>query len=80
MTVSTAAVGYSVSTSPYVRTSACEELSRQADFLRDIAETGLTLENCEYWFETAIVGILGILFVLIAIRVCLFHVCTKCHS
>ncbi|CAL1701002.1 unnamed protein product [Somion occarium] len=67
-TVSTIAVGYSAFTSPYVRSGVCEELSRQPDLLRDIAETGLSLENCEFWFERAIVVVLGISVVLIAIR------------
>lgn len=72
-TVSTIAVGYSAFTSPYVRSGVCEELSRQPDLLRDIAETGLSLENCEFWFERAIVVVLGISVVLIAIRVCSMH-------
>ena len=47
----------------------CEELGRQPDLLRDMAESGLNLENCEYWFGRAAVGVLGVMLVFAVIRV-----------
>ncbi|EKM59116.1 uncharacterized protein PHACADRAFT_249349 [Phanerochaete carnosa HHB-10118-sp] len=57
------------SASSLIRTSVCEELGRQPDLLRDIAESGLDLENCEYWFERGIVVVIAMLFVLVIVRV-----------
>jgi len=37
-----------------VRTFICEQLSRQPDLMRDMAEMGLSIENCELWFEKAV--------------------------
>ncbi len=47
----------------------CEELGRQPDLLRDMAESGLNLENCEYWFGRAAVAVLGVMLVFAVIRV-----------
>ena len=72
MFVSSLTTSYaSFNSSSMLQASVCEELGRQPELMRDMAESGLNLENCEYWFETAIVGILGISFVLIALRVSL---------
>ncbi|KAI0082490.1 hypothetical protein K474DRAFT_1561847, partial [Panus rudis PR-1116 ss-1] len=68
VTVSTITISYTAFTSPWIRTSVCEELSRQPDLLRQISETGLSLENCEFLFERALIVILGASFILIAIR------------
>ena len=37
--------------------------------MRDMVEMGLNVENCELWFERAVVGIIGVMFILIVIRV-----------
>lgn len=47
----------------------CEELGRQPELMRDMAESGLNLENCEYWFERAVIAALGVLLVFAVIRV-----------
>ena len=47
----------------------CEELSRQPELLRDLAEAGLNLENCELWFEHAVVGIVAVTAILLVVRV-----------
>ncbi|KAI0796806.1 hypothetical protein C8Q75DRAFT_742330 [Abortiporus biennis] len=65
---STITLSYTSFRTTYVRSGVCEELSRQPELMRDIAETGLSLENCEFWFERAIIAALGITFVLIAVR------------
>ncbi|KAI0700898.1 hypothetical protein BC835DRAFT_1411759 [Cytidiella melzeri] len=46
----------------------CEELARQPDLMRDMAESGLNLENCEYWFGHAAVAILGEMLVFAIVR------------
>lgn len=69
MTVSTLVVSYTSYSNKYVRTGVCEELSRHPDLMRDMVEMGLNVENCELWFERAVVGIIGIMFILIVIRV-----------
>ena len=47
----------------------CEELSRHSDFMRDLAEIGLSSENCEQWFERAVIVFVGVMFVIIVLRV-----------
>ncbi|KAJ3488704.1 hypothetical protein NLI96_g2642 [Meripilus lineatus] len=66
--ISTVTVAYTSFSTSYVRTGVCEELSRQPELMRDIVETGLSLDNCEFWFERAVVVLLGMLFLLIAVR------------
>lgn len=51
-----------------IRTSVCEELSRQPELMRYMVDMGLNLENCELWFERAIMAVMGIMAVLIVIR------------
>lgn len=75
VTLSTITVTYTAFTTTYLRTGLCEELSRQPELFRDVVDTGLSLENCEFWFERGIVAVLGLMFVLIAIRVSLFILC-----
>ncbi|OBZ70104.1 hypothetical protein A0H81_09858 [Grifola frondosa] len=68
VTLSTLFVSYTSFSSAYVRTSVCEELSRHPELMRDLGEMGLSLENCEQWFERAVVAMLGIMFILIVVR------------
>ncbi|KAI0736156.1 hypothetical protein C8Q72DRAFT_908166 [Fomitopsis betulina] len=68
MIVSTLVVSYTSYSNKYVRTGVCEELSRHPELMRDMVEMGLNVENCELWFERAVVGIIGIMFILIVIR------------
>jgi hypothetical protein len=37
--------------------------------MRDLAEIGLSPENCEQWFERAVVVFVGIMFIIIVVRV-----------
>jgi len=53
---------------PSVRTTVCEELSRHPELMRDLAEAGLDLENCEPWFERAVVAIVAIMAVILVVR------------
>ncbi|KAI0092022.1 hypothetical protein BDY19DRAFT_990770 [Irpex rosettiformis] len=56
------------SSSALLQAGVCEELGRQPDLLRDMAESGLNLENCEYWFGRAAVAVLGVMLVFAVIR------------
>jgi len=51
-----------------VRAVVCEELSRQPVLMRDLAEMGLNLENCELWFERVVLAFMMVMVVLIVIR------------
>lgn len=52
-----------------VRSRICEELSRRGDLMRDLAELGLSSENCEQWFERGVLLFVGVMFVIIVVRV-----------
>jgi hypothetical protein len=54
---------------PSTRAGVCEELSRQPQLLRDLVEMGLNLENCEEWFQRAVMVIMGGMVVVIVVRV-----------
>ncbi|KAL6309586.1 hypothetical protein BKA93DRAFT_814527 [Sparassis latifolia] len=67
-TAGTLFLSYASFSRPYVRTSVCEEISRHPELIRDLSEMGLTLENCELWFERAVLAVMGMMFILIVIR------------
>jgi len=50
------------------RAAVCEELSRQPELMRNLAEAGLDIENCEPWFERAAVAIVGLMAVVLVVR------------
>jgi len=60
---------YAISTNSSIRTGVCEEVSSQPDFIRDLAEMGFNLENCELWFERAVIGLMTATAVVIMVRV-----------
>ncbi|CDO71353.1 hypothetical protein BN946_scf184908.g111 [Trametes cinnabarina] len=68
VTLATLGVSYTTFSSPSVRSTVCEELSRHPELMRDMGEMGLSLENCEQWFERAVVAVLGLMFILIVVR------------
>jgi len=51
-----------------VRAGVCEELSRQPELLRDVVDLGLSLENCEVWFERASIAFIGIMGIMLIVR------------
>lgn len=53
---------------PTVRTSICEEISRQPQLTRELVEVGLDLENCEPWLERAVVVGAGIMIIILIVR------------
>lgn len=69
MLVSAVGVSYASFSSVTLKSEVCEELGRQPELMRDMAESGLNLENCEYWFERAVVAVLGIILVFVVVRV-----------
>ncbi|TCD70802.1 hypothetical protein EIP91_001492 [Steccherinum ochraceum] len=80
ITFSTVTVTYTAFTTSYLRTSVCEVLSRQPELLRDVVDTGLTIENCEFWFERGFVAMLGLMFVLIAVRLHCVVALSRCYN
>ncbi|KAI0307125.1 hypothetical protein B0F90DRAFT_1622582 [Multifurca ochricompacta] len=67
-TISTIFVTYASFSYYSVRSRICEELSRHGDLMRDLAEIGLSPENCEQWFERAVVAFVGVMFIIIVLR------------
>ncbi|KAG1782936.1 hypothetical protein EV702DRAFT_1176229 [Suillus placidus] len=63
-----AAIGSYAAFRPTVRSNVCELLSRQPDMLRDFIDLGLSLENCEPWFERGVFAFMVILIVITVIR------------
>lgn len=57
------------SSSATLRSSVCDELGRQPELLREVAESGLDLENCEYWFERGIVLMIALYMVFVVVKV-----------
>lgn len=57
------------SSSATLRSSVCDELGRQPELLREVAESGLDLENCEYWFERGIVLMIAMYMVFVVVKV-----------
>lgn len=60
---------YVISTNPSIRNGLCEDVSSQPDFIRDLADMGFNLENCEVWFERAVIGVMTLTAVVIMVRV-----------
>ena len=68
-TISTVFVTYASFSYYSIRSMICEELSRHGDLMRDLAEIGLSSENCEQWFERGVMVFVGVMFIIIVIRV-----------
>ncbi|KAG8806531.1 hypothetical protein FRC17_004941 [Serendipita sp. 399] len=51
------------------RTIICEQLSRQPELLRNIANSGLNFENCELWIQNAVTVFLCVMFITLVMRV-----------
>lgn len=47
----------------------CEQLSRQPELLRNLANSGLNFENCEQWFEDVVLVFVLVMAVSILMRV-----------
>jgi len=53
---------------PTLRGAVCEELSRQPELMRNLADTGLNIDNCDVYFERGVVGIVAVMSVLLICR------------
>ena len=58
-----------ISTNSSIRTGLCEDVSSQPEFIRDLVDMGFNLENCEVWFERAVIGLMTLSAVVIIVRV-----------
>lgn len=67
--VTTIFASYTTFSSAQIRASVCEELGRHPDLMRDMTEMGLSIENCEIWFERAVIAVVAVILVLIVMRV-----------
>ncbi|KAF9231897.1 hypothetical protein BU15DRAFT_55643 [Melanogaster broomeanus] len=54
---------------PASRSNICEQISTHPDLLRDVIDMGLTLENCEQWFERGVVAFMAVLLLFTVVRV-----------
>ena len=52
-----------------IRNGVCEELSRHDSIIMDLAEMGITLENCEQWSQRLVFAIVFFLIIIHLIRV-----------
>lgn len=68
-TIFTAIATYASFSYHSLRSNICEELSRHGDLMRDLAEIGLSPENCEPWLERAVMVFVGVMFAVIVMRV-----------
>jgi hypothetical protein len=68
-TISTLFVTYASFSYYSVRSRICEELSRHGDLMRDLAEIGLSPENCEQWFERVVLVFVGVMLIVMVVRV-----------
>ncbi|KAB5595548.1 hypothetical protein CTheo_1009 [Ceratobasidium theobromae] len=53
---------------PTLRGAVCEELLRQPELMRSLIDAGLTIENCDVYFERGVIGVVGIMSVLLICR------------
>lgn len=58
---------------PTLRGAVCEELLRQPELMRSLIDAGLTIENCDVYFERGVIGVVGIMSVLLICRVSVKH-------
>lgn len=54
---------------PSTRALLCDQLSRQPELLRGAADAGLNFENCELWFENAVLIFTCVMLVTLVMRV-----------
>ena len=50
------------------RAAICEELSHHPELMRDTADMGLNLENCERWLEHAALGFVALMVIVTVVR------------
>ncbi|KAJ3886792.1 hypothetical protein GG344DRAFT_56838 [Lentinula edodes] len=60
-------IGYSIF-QPTLPLGVCEGLSQHPDLMRDMAELGLSSENCERWFKRSSLVFLAVMLVILVAR------------
>lgn len=55
--------------SSILRNFICNELGRQPELLRDVADSGLNMENCEYWLERGVILMIAMYMVFVTVKV-----------
>lgn len=63
-------IGYNIF-QPTLPLGVCEGLSQHPDLMRDMAELGLSSENCERWFKRSSLVFLAVMLVILVARVSL---------
>jgi hypothetical protein len=56
---------------PTIRSSICEEISRQPQLSSELGEAGFDLEDCEPWLERSVMAGVGLMAIILVVRVCL---------
>ncbi|KAH0840193.1 cell division control protein 14, SIN component-domain-containing protein [Lanmaoa asiatica] len=64
-----AVLASSAAVDPAARAQVCEQVSRQPDLLRGVIDLGLTLENCEQWFERGLVAFMAVFLIRTIVRI-----------
>jgi len=64
-----AVLASSAAVDPAARAQVCEQVSRQPDLLRDVTDLGLTLENCEQWFESGLMAFMAVFLLRTVVRI-----------
>ncbi|KAI9574396.1 hypothetical protein HD554DRAFT_2046809 [Boletus coccyginus] len=64
-----AVLASSAAVDPAARAQVCEQVSRQPDLLRDVIDLGLTLENCEQWFERGLMAFMAVFLIRTVVRI-----------
>jgi hypothetical protein len=64
-----AVLASSAAVDPAARAQVCEQVSRQPDLLRDVIDLGLTLENCEQWFERGLMAFMAVFLLRTVTRI-----------
>ncbi|KAG6379010.1 hypothetical protein JVT61DRAFT_13301 [Boletus reticuloceps] len=59
----------SAAVDPAARAQVCEQVSRQPDLLSDVIDLGLTLENCEQWFERGLMAFMAVFLLRTVVRI-----------
>jgi len=57
-----------ISVRPSLRSTFCELLSREGSIMRAIGEYGLSWDNCESWWDRAVVGVVFVLAIMMTVR------------
>ncbi|KAF8550495.1 hypothetical protein OG21DRAFT_1364871, partial [Imleria badia] len=75
-----AVLASSAAVDPSARAQVCEQVSRQPDLLRDVIDLGLTLENCEQWFERGLMAFMAMFLLRTVVRIHFIFALSRFYS